>query len=97
MLKQAVVHCRGRGGPWREAIVRWQRATEVDPTYALFNNLAIAHQHEGEVRQGARRPDQKALIELVDLFINKNFDLFKEINDRTGRKDSESASAWSPH
>ena len=28
-------------GLWREAIYRWQRATEIDPTYAhAFNNLA---------------------------------------------------------
>lgn len=33
-------------GLWREAIFRWLRATELDPTYAqAFNNLAIAYEH----------------------------------------------------
>lgn len=75
-------------GLWREAIYRWRRATEIDPTYAqAFNNLAIAHEHEGEFEQ-ARAAYEKALqIEPTNALIKQNFDLFKEINDRTGRKD----------
>src|ERR1700758_5435847 len=35
-------------GLWREAIYRWEKATEIDPTYsAAFNDLAIAYEHEG--------------------------------------------------
>jgi Flp pilus assembly protein TadD len=45
-------------GLWREAIYRWERATEIDPTYAAaHNNLAIAYEHEGELdkaRAGVR-------------------------------------------
>ncbi|MEP7116383.1 MAG: tetratricopeptide repeat protein [Acidobacteriota bacterium] len=75
-------------GLWREAIFRWKRATEIDPSYAqAFNNLAIAHEHEGELDQ-ARTAYEKALqIEPTNPQIKQNFDLFKEINDRTGRKD----------
>jgi len=75
-------------GLWREAIYRWQRATELDPTFAqAFNNLAIAHEHEGELDK-ARAAYQKALqIEPANPLIKQNFDLFKEINDRIGRKD----------
>src|SRR5687768_7568782 len=75
-------------GLWREAIYRWQRATEIDPTYAqAFNNLAIAHEHEGELDK-ARAAYEKALqIEPTNSLIKQNYDLFKEINDRTGRKD----------
>jgi hypothetical protein len=30
-------------GLWKEAIYRWERATQIDPTYAAgFNNLAVA-------------------------------------------------------
>jgi Tfp pilus assembly protein PilF len=30
-------------GLWREAIYRWERATQLDPSYAAaFNNLAVA-------------------------------------------------------
>jgi len=75
-------------GLWREAIYRWQRATELDPTFAqAFNNLAIAHEHEGELDK-ARAAYEKALqIEPSNPLIKQNFDLFKEINDRIGRKD----------
>ena len=37
-------------GLWREAIYRWERAAQIDPTYAAAqNNLAIAYEHEGEL------------------------------------------------
>ena len=41
-------------GLWREALYRWEKAVELDPTYAAaFNDLAIAYEHEGAVRPGA--------------------------------------------
>ena len=34
---------------WNEALYRWTKATELDPTYAAaWNNLAIALEHEGK-------------------------------------------------
>ena len=42
-------------GLWQEAIFRWEKAAEIDPTYAAaFNNLAMAYEHEGLVREGAQ-------------------------------------------
>ncbi len=77
-------------GLWREAIYRWQRATQIDPTYAeAQNNLAIAYEHEGDLEK-ARVAYEKAL-ELApnNALIKQNYELFKEINDRTTRKDSQ--------
>jgi len=70
-------------GLWREAIYRWQRAVEIDPTYAAaFNNLGVAYEHEGEFDK-ARGAYEKALqIEPENVQIRQNFELFKEINDR---------------
>ncbi len=75
-------------GLWREAIYRWERATQLDPTYAAaFNNLAIAYEHEGELER-ARGAYEKALsLEPDNALIKQNFDLFKEINDRAAKKD----------
>ena len=73
-------------GLWREAIYRWERAAEIDPTYAAaYNNLAIAYEHEGELEK-ARTAYEKALsLEPDNTFIKQNYELFREINDRTSR------------
>ena len=72
-------------GLWREAIYRWQKATEVDPTYAAaFNDLAIAYEHEGQLEK-ARKAYEKALeLDPNNTQVRQNYELFKEINDRTG-------------
>src|SRR5437016_6646102 len=71
-------------GLWREAIYRWEKAVELDPTYAsAFNDLAIGYEHEGQLDK-ARRAYEKALeLEPNNNEIRQNFELFKEINDRT--------------
>jgi Flp pilus assembly protein TadD len=77
-------------GLWREAIYRWEKAVELDPTYAAaYNDLAIAYEHEGQLEK-ARKAYEKAL-ELApnNAQIRQNYELFKEINDRTTRKDTQ--------
>jgi Flp pilus assembly protein TadD len=72
-------------GLWREAIYRWERATQIDPNYAeAYNDLAVAYEHEGQLDK-ARKAYEKAL-ELApnNAQIRQNYELFKEINDRTG-------------
>ena len=50
-------------GLWREAIYRWERAAQIDPTYAAaHNNLAIAYEHEGDLEK-ARAAYEKAVEE----------------------------------
>ena len=75
-------------GLWKEAIYRWERATQLDPTYAAaFNNLAVAYEHEG-LLQKAREAYEKALaLEPENALVRQNYDLFKEINDRATQKD----------
>jgi len=72
-------------GLWREAIYRWERAVQLDPTYAAaLNDLAVAYEHEGQLDK-ARQAYEKALeIEPNNAQIRQNYELFKEINDRTG-------------
>ena len=71
-------------GLWREAIYRWEKAVELDPTYAAaYNDLAIAYEHEGQLDK-ARKAYEKALeIDPNNTQIRQNYELFKEINDRT--------------
>ena len=77
-------------GLWREAIYRWERAAQIDPTYAAaHNNLAIAYEHEGDLDK-ARAAYEKALeLEPNNAFIKQNYELFNEINDRTSRQDTQ--------
>ena len=78
------IHVAQRG-LWREAIYRWERAVEIDPKYAAaYNDLAIAYEHEGQLDK-ARRAYEKALeLDPNNSQVRQNYELFKEINDRTG-------------
>jgi Flp pilus assembly protein TadD len=73
-------------GLWREAIYRWEKATELDPTYvAAYNDLAIAYEHEGQLDK-ARKAYEKALeLDPNNVQVRQNYELFKEINDRTSQ------------
>ena len=73
-------------GLWREAIYRWEKAVELDPSYpAAYNDLAIAYEHEGQLAK-ARKAYEKAVdLDPNNAQIRQNFDLFKEINDRSGQ------------
>jgi Flp pilus assembly protein TadD len=75
-------------GLWREAIYRWERATQLDPTYApAFNNLAVAYEHEGQLDKARAAYEKAVELDPNNELIRQNFDLFKEINDRAAKKD----------
>ncbi len=76
-----------QNGLWKEAAYRWEKAVEIDPTYAAaWNNLAIAYEHEGKFEE-ARNAYEKAIkLDAKNVLIRQNYDLFKEINDRTKRR-----------
>ena len=75
-------------GLWREAIYRWERATQLDPTYAAaFNNLAVAYEQEGQLDKARAAYEKAIALEPNNALIKQNFDLFKELNDRAASKD----------
>lgn len=75
-------------GLWQEALYRWERAVDIDPSYAAaWNNLGIAYEHEG-LFDKARDAYEKALdLEPSNTMIQQNYDLFREINDRINQDD----------
>ena len=72
-------------GLWREAIYRWEKATQIDPSHAAaYNDLAIGYEHEGQLDK-ARKAYEKALeLDPNNSQVRQNYELFKEINDRAG-------------
>ena len=73
-------------GLWREAVFQWERAVEIDPTYAAaYNNLGIAYEHEGELTKAREAYERALKLEPNNAMIQQNYELFKEINDRTTR------------
>lgn len=74
---------------WREATYRFEKAVELDPTYAAaWNNLAIAYEEQGKFAE-ANRAYAKAIENDPDnTLIRQNYDLFKEIYDRISRRNS---------
>ena len=70
-------------GLWREAIYRWERASEIDPSYApAWNNLGIAYENQGAFDKARDAYEMALDLEPDNLNIQQNYDLFREINDR---------------
>ena len=74
-------------GLWQEARFRFEKAVELDPDNApALNNLAIALEQQGEFDK-ARGAYEKALqLKPNDLYIQQNYDLFREADDKRNRK-----------
>ncbi len=76
-----------QNGLWKEATYRWQKAVDLDPTYAAaWNNLAIGFEHEGRFEEARQAYDKAVTLDPKNMLIRQNYDLFKEINDRAKRR-----------
>ena len=76
-----------QSGLWKEALYRWEKAVELDPTYAAaWNNLAIGYEHAGRFDDARKAYDKAVALDPKNIMIRQNYDLFKEINDRTKRR-----------
>ncbi len=74
-------------GLWQEARFRFERAVSLEPQNAsALNNLAVSLEQMGEFDK-AREAYEKALaIKPGDIYIQQNFDLFREADDKRNRK-----------
>jgi Tfp pilus assembly protein PilF len=76
-----------QNGLWREAAYRWEKAVQIDPTYAAaWNNLAVAFEQQGNFDKAREAYEKAVELDPKNLLFRQNYDLFKEINDRTKRR-----------
>jgi Flp pilus assembly protein TadD len=72
---------------WKEATYRWERATQIDPTYAAaWNNLGIGYERLGRFDEARKAYESALELEPSNTFIRNNYDLFREIYDRQNRR-----------
>ena len=64
--------------------------SSIRPTPPAWNNLAIAYEHEGKFEEAKKAYEKALQLEPKNLLIRQNYDLFKEINDRTKRRAASS-------
>jgi Flp pilus assembly protein TadD len=80
-----------RKGLWREARFRFERAVLLDPSNAAaLNNLAIALEQQGEFAKAREAYDKALALEPTDTYIQQNYDLFREADDKRNRKAKKS-------
>ena len=74
-------------GLWKEALYRWEKAVEIDSSYAAaYNDLAVAYEHEGMFEKARKAYDKALALDPTNSSIRQNYDYFKEINDRASRR-----------
>ena len=76
-----------RKGLWNEARFRFERAVALDPDSAeALNDLGVALEQQGEFAK-SREAFEKALkLAPGSLYIQQNYDLFREADDKRNRK-----------
>src|SRR6187401_407904 len=79
-----------RKGLWNEARFRFERAVSLDPNNAeALNDLGVALEQQGEFVK-AREAFEKALkLAPGSLYIQQNYDLFREADDKRNRKNKK--------
>jgi Flp pilus assembly protein TadD len=74
-------------GLWVEARFRFERAVSLDPDNAdALNNLAVALEQQGEFDRARKAYDKALALKPGNLYIQQNYDLFREADDKRNRK-----------
>jgi Flp pilus assembly protein TadD len=76
-----------RRGLWSEAQFRFERAVSLDPDNAeALNDLAVALEQQGEFAKARESFDRALKLKPGNLYIQQNYDLFREADDKRNRK-----------
>lgn len=74
-------------GLWREALFRFERAVALAPDNAkALNNLAVALEQAGDFERARETYEQALEANPGNLYIQQNYDLFREADDKRNRQ-----------
>lgn len=87
-----------RGNLWREALFRFERAVQLDPSDAMArNNLAVAYEGIGEFEKAREAYQQALQLDRSNQYIQKNYSRFVEFYSKNKkRQKSDEAEAAKP-
>ena len=81
---------------WREALFRFQRAVEINPSDAMaHNNLAVAYEANGDFEKARREYLEALKLDRSNQYIQKNYSRFVEFlsrNRKRQQKETKTAS-----
>jgi hypothetical protein len=72
---------------WREAMFRFQRATEITPGNAMaHNNLAVAYEANGDFEKARKEYLEALKLDKSNQYIQKNYSRFVEFTSRNKKR-----------
>lgn len=81
---------------WREAMFRFERAIEINPSDAqAHNNLAVAYEANGEFEKARKEYLEALKLDRSNPYIQKNYSRFVEFLSRNKKRQAATAKAAS--
>ncbi|HXI11584.1 MAG TPA: tetratricopeptide repeat protein [Thermoanaerobaculia bacterium] len=75
---------------WREALFRFRRASQIEPTSALAaNNLAVAYEGTGDFDKARESYVEALRLDRTNVHIQKNYSRFTEFAARNKKRDAK--------
>ena len=72
---------------WREAMFRFKRAVEINPTDAMaHNNLAVAYEANGDFENAAKEYREAMRLDKSNQYIQKNYSRYVEFTSRNKKR-----------
>jgi Tfp pilus assembly protein PilF len=79
-----------RASLWREAMFRFRRAVELDPSSAVaHNNLAVAFEANGDFDNAAKEYREALRLDRSNQYIQKNYSRFVEFLSRNRKRQQQ--------
>src|SRR5947208_4758105 len=72
---------------WREALFRFQRAVQINPSDAMaHNNLAVAYEANGDFEKARKEYLEALKLDKSNQYIAKNYSRFVEFTSRNKKR-----------